>query len=106
MKFFIHYYKTLNYLALGEIDEALVECRRLNTELEVLSDKYKDQKNAYCKDAFAHTLMGIVYQASHDYNNAFIAYRNAVEIFEDPDYQTMFHVEMPKQLQRYYLRCL
>ena len=44
--------------------------------------------------------MGIVYQASHDYNNAFIAYRNAVEIFEDPDYQTMLHVEMPKQLQK------
>ncbi|MDR2402269.1 MAG: hypothetical protein LBD32_02295 [Cytophagales bacterium] len=98
--FFIHYYKTLNYLALGQIDEALVECRRLNTELEVLSDKYKDQKKVYCKDAFAHTLMGIVYQAGHDYNNAFVAYRNAVEIFEDPDYQEMFQVAMPKQLQR------
>lgn len=98
--FFIHYYKALNYLALGEIDEALVECRRLNTELETLSDKYKDQKNYYCRDAFAHTLMGIVYQAAHDYNNAFIAYRNAVEIFEDPAYQKMFKVPMPRQLQK------
>ena len=98
--FFVHYYKALNYLALGEIDEALVECRRLNTELEVLSDKYTDQKNYYSRDAFAHTLMGIVYQAAHDYDNAFIAYRNAVEIFEDPEYQKMFKVPMPKQLQK------
>ena len=98
--FFIHYYKALNYLALGEIDEALVECRRLNTELEVLSDKYKDQKNYYCKDGFAHTLMGIVYQAAHDYDNAFIAYRNAIEIFETPEYQKMFKVPMPQQLQK------
>lgn len=98
--FFVHYYKALNYLQLGEFDEALVECRRLNTQLNVLDNKYKGEKNVYSKDAFAHNLMGIVYQASGDYNNAFIAYRNAVEIYESSEYKKMFNLKTPLQLKK------
>ncbi len=80
----LNYYKALNYINLGRYDEALVECRRINIKLNQLNDKYKDKKNKYSGDAFAHLLMGIIYDASKDYNNAFIAYRNALEVYETP----------------------
>ncbi|MCG8340279.1 MAG: hypothetical protein MI674_03300 [Cytophagales bacterium] len=94
----IHYYKTLNFLQLGKNNEALVECRRLNIKLNQLSDKYQSD-NKYRRDAFIHTLMGLVYQANHDYNNAFIAYRNAVEIYQE-DYKRLFGVDTPEQLKQ------
>jgi hypothetical protein len=42
--------------------------------------------------------MGIIYDASGDYNNAFIAYRNSLEIYEN-EYQTMFDLKAPEQLK-------
>ncbi len=94
----VHYYKALNFLQLGKNNEALVECRRLNIKLNQLSDKYTNPKKYRC-DAFIHTLMGLVYQANHDYNNAFIAYRNAVEIYQE-DYKQLFSVDVPAQLKK------
>ncbi|HEY0656093.1 MAG TPA: hypothetical protein VGD65_23320 [Chryseosolibacter sp.] len=92
------YFKALNYLKLNEPEKALVECRRLNIRLNQLSDKYSSDKK-YQRDAFIHSLMGIIYQSTKDYNNAFIAYRNALEIYET-DYAEMFHVQVPEQLKR------
>lgn len=92
------YYKAINYLKMGKQEEALVECRRLNIRLQQLSDKYMSDKK-YQRDAFVHTLMGIIYQSSKDYNNAFIAYRNALEVYED-DYARLFNVQVPEQLKR------
>ena len=40
----LHYYKTLNFLGLGQYENALVECRRLNIRLNELNDKYKKKK--------------------------------------------------------------
>lgn len=94
----IHYYKALNYIALNNYESALVECRRVNIRLEQFNEKYKAHKNKYARDAFAHNLMGIIYQAAGDYNNAFIAYRNALEIYEK-DYSELFNVNPPQQLK-------
>lgn len=94
----IHYYKALNYIALENYEDALVECRRINIRLQQINDKYTNNKNKYARDAFAHNLMGIVYQAAGDYNNAFIAYRNALEIYEN-DYTNLFGVNVPNQLK-------
>lgn len=92
------YFKALNFLKLNKPEEALVECRRLNIRLNQLSDKYSSEKK-YQRDAFVNTLMGIIYQSAKDYNNAFIAYRNAVEIYET-DYTTMFGLGIPEQLKK------
>jgi uncharacterized protein len=92
------YFKAINYLKLNDPEKALVECRRLNVRLNQLSDKYSSEKK-FQRDAFIHTLMGIIYQSTKDYNNAFIAYRNAVEIYET-DYAEMFKVQVPEQLKR------
>jgi hypothetical protein len=96
------YYKALNYLKLHKTDEALVECRRLNIRLQQLSDRYSSE-DKYRTDAFIHTLMGIIYEADFDYNNAFIAYRNAVEVY-NKDFMRMFQVGAPEQLKKDLLR--
>ena len=94
----ILYYKALNFLKMKKTDQALVECRRLNIRLQQLSDRY-DSEIKYQRDAFVHTLMGIIYEVDKDYNNAFIAYRNALEIYED-DYYKLFQLNAPDQLKQ------
>ncbi len=96
------YYKALNFLKMGKTQEALVECRRLNIRLLQLSDRYTNE-GKFQRDAFIHTLMGIIYETDKDYNNAFIAYRNAVEIYEE-DYQHLFQIAVPDQLKSDLLR--
>jgi len=92
------YYKAINFLKMSQPEQALVECRRLNIRLNQLSDKYSSEKK-FQRDAFIHTLMGIIYQSEKDYNNAFIAYRNAVDIYEK-DYGSMFGMQVPVQLKK------
>jgi uncharacterized protein len=92
------YFKAINYLKMQRPDAALVECRRLNIRLNQLSDKYASEQK-YQRDAFIHNLMGIIYQSTGDYNNAFIAYRNALEIYES-DYKRLFSMKAPEQLKK------
>jgi len=96
------YYKALNFMKMGKREEALVECRRVNIRLQQLSDRYSND-NKYKRDAFIHTLMGVIYETDQDFNNAFIAYRNAYEIYED-DYQRLFQISTPEQLKQDILR--
>jgi uncharacterized protein len=101
-KLMINYYKALNYYQLGEYDEAIVECRRMNIRLQQLSDKYKSDRR-YKEDAFIHTLMGIIYDGTGDYNNAFIAYRNALNIYEN-SFKDLFNFKVPDQLKHDLIR--
>jgi len=79
----IHYYKALNFTLLGNISDALVEARRINIKLNQLNDRYEaGRKNHYGSDAFAWTLMGLLFDASREYNDAFICYRNALDTYE------------------------
>ena len=98
----INYYKALNYLKLGKYEEALVECKRMDIRLNKLTDKFPSDAK-YKRDAFVHLLMGIIYDINQDYNNAFIAYRNALEIYEK-DYVSKFNTEVPIQLKKDLLR--
>lgn len=96
------YYKSLNFLKMSNYDGALVECRRLNQRLYELADKYNSD-NKYQKDAFIQNLMGLIYDASGDYNNAFIAYRNSLDIYQN-EYSEMFNINVPDQLKKDILR--
>jgi len=96
------YYKVLNYLKMDNFEAALVECRRLNQRLYELGDKYASE-GKFQRDAFVHSLMGIVYDASGDYNNAFVAYRNSLEIYQG-EYSEMFGLKVPEQLKRDIIR--
>lgn len=92
------YFKAINFLKLGKPQEALIECRRLNIRLNRLNDRYRSEDKLQ-RDAFIHTLMGIIYQSVGDHNNAFIAYRNAVDVYEN-EYATFFRAEVPLQLKK------
>lgn len=100
---FVNYFKALNYIGLGNYNDALVECRRMNIRLYELNDKYKERKNRYSDDAFAHVMIGMIYEANNDMNNAFIAYRNAWETYRDI-YQKNFDIRAPDQLKTDLLR--
>ncbi len=95
---FIHYYKALNYIFLKDMEAALIECRRMDKELRKLKTKYKS-KGKYTKDAFIHVLMGLIYQANKEYNDAFIAYRNAIKIYKK-EYRENFDMVVPNQLKK------
>lgn len=99
----IHYYMALNYFMMGQPDEALVEAKRINIKLLQLNDKYADNKNKYTRDAFSQILQGIIYESTGDINNAFIAYRNAEEIYTT-NVGSYFGITMPEQLKQDLLR--
>ncbi len=98
----LHYYTTINYAQLGDLDAALVEAKRMLLKMQKISDSYSG-KNKYKRDAFAHNLLGIIYDAQKDYNNAFIAYRNAYEVYKD-DYQAQLGTPIPLQLKKDLIR--
>ncbi len=99
---YVLYYKALNFMKMGRLSEAMVEVRRMEILLNQLDDKYTSEEK-FDKDAFVHVLMGLVYEAQGQINNAFIAYRNAVEIYEGP-YKKFFGSKTPVQLKKDLLR--
>ena len=99
----INFYKALNYLQMNNMEDALVEVRKINIRLQQLNDKYPDHKNRYQRDAFAQLLMGLIYDAAGDWNNAFIAYRNAYDTYQS-DYIRNFGLSSPEQLKKDLLR--
>jgi hypothetical protein len=97
----INVLKALNYARLGQWQEALVEARRIDHRLNVLSDRTQE-KNAYRDDGFARYLSGLLYESTGDVNNAFIAYRKAYETFEAT--RAWSHTVVPFQLRADLLR--
>ncbi len=98
-QFMLHYYKVLNYAALGKTEDAIVEARRITLATDAQNDKYKNKNGRYYKDAFTLNLQGMVYEMGGDVNNAFISYRNAADIYSNVpnDY---YGVTIPAQLQK------
>jgi hypothetical protein len=84
-------------MKMGKLDEALVEVRRMDIKLRQLQDRYSSELK-YRDDAFLHLLMGLVYDATLDFNNAFIAYRNALETYRN-FYSGTFDIQPPDQLK-------
>lgn len=95
----VNYYKALNYLYLNLNEDALVEAKRINIRLNELGDKQLMAGKRYKSDAFAHTLQGIIYERMRDYNNAFISYRNAYELYIKNNGTTYLGSELPQQLK-------
>ncbi len=98
----VNIFQALNFAALDNFVEALVEAREVDSKLWVINSQYApDQKNVYKEDAFARFLMGILYEANQtpqDDNDAFISYRRAAEIYTK-DYAANYGLSVPKLLQ-------
>jgi hypothetical protein len=97
-QFMLHYYKAINYAALGKLEDAVVEARRITLSTNTQNDKFANKENRYSKDAFALNLQGMIYEMAGDVNNAFIAYRNAADVYLKAA-NNYYGVKMPKQLQ-------
>lgn len=103
-RFMLHYYKALNYSYMGDMENALVEARRISLATNEQMDAKKEKDNKYSRDAFSLNLQGIIYEMAGDMNNAFIAYRNAVETYLSQKDNTWYGVAMPAQLKNDLLR--
>ena len=85
----INLFSAVCYLKLDQKDEALVECRRLDTHLSGYNTKYR-KKNVYKEDAFGRYLSGIIHESADELDDAYIEYFNAWKIYRNyySDYGT------------------
>ena len=91
----VNLFMALNYVGLGLRDEALVEARKVDNKLNIINSRFaKDKKNVYKEDAFIRFLMGVLYEADGEDNDAFISYRKAEEIYRT-DYKQNYGVSPP-----------
>lgn len=95
-KFMLHYYKALNYCYTNKLSDALVEARRITLTQNNQQEKLSEKK--YYADAFSLILQGMIYEKANDWNNAFISYRNATDVFLKSN-NAYYGVAMPKQLE-------
>ena len=95
----IQYYRALNYLALEAWDEALVEARKANFELEQYAEGKDD--GALRQDAFLHYVTGLLYRAEGEWNDAIVAFRDAHSIYDS--YREEYGVPPPVSLIRDYV---
>lgn len=97
----LHYFQAKNFIDQEDYEGAMVEVRRLNLSLDKISDNRKNI--TYKEDAFGHLVMGIMYETTKQYNDAFIAYRNAYEAYKGL-YSSSYGVGVPHQLKEDMLR--
>ncbi len=101
-KFLIYFYKALNYSELGKPEDALVEARRITLASDRLDQVVKNTKK-YNIDAFSLNLQGMLYEMGGDINNAFISYRNSVNVYLEKN-NSFYGVPIPEQLKADLLR--
>ena len=101
-KYLVHYYKALNYLQLGQPQEAMVEARRISLQAYEQQDK-AGKSGKYAEDAFSFMLQQLIYEKNGDINNAFIACRNAADLYLKNN-GIYYDTKMPEQLKRDLLR--
>jgi tetratricopeptide (TPR) repeat protein len=75
----IPYYRMLNYLALGQRDEALVEARKAGGWIERVED---GGKSPCMGEGFVEYVAGLVYQGAGQRNDALVAFRRAERSFD------------------------
>ncbi len=78
----INVVKALNYAAQQQWNNALVEGRRIDHRLNVLSDNVEG-KDDYHEDPFARYLVGLLYDLVGDTNNAYVGYRKAEQVYAE-----------------------
>jgi hypothetical protein len=91
----IHYYRAMNYLRLGEPQEALVECRKANLRLADFAEA-SEVKLSYKNDAFLQYLTGQLFEAEGEINDAYISYRDAAKGYAA--YEQEFSLKSPAPL--------
>lgn len=82
----VNIFQALNFVELGQIDEALVEARDLDAKYQVIEEIAKNSKRArFADNGFARFLMGILYEfrgGEQDLNGAFLFYKQSMALYE------------------------
>lgn len=76
-KFYINAYAALNYLELGQLDEALVETRRMNEKYVKINS---EDRKTFEKNVFGKYLSAMIWEANQNWDDAYIAYNEAYKL--------------------------
>lgn len=76
-KFYINAYAALNYLELGQLDEALVETRRMNEKYVKINS---EDRKTFEKNVFGKYLSAMIWEANQNWDDAYIAYDDAYKL--------------------------
>ncbi len=91
----VNLFMAMNYVGLGSLEDALVEARKVDNKLNMLNAQYEDdKKNVYREDAFIRFLMGVLYEAEGEINDAYISCWKAENIYKN-DYIRNYGVSPP-----------
>lgn len=76
-KIFINAFLAMNFLEMNQLDDALVESRRMNEKYL----KYRaDEKKKFEQNVFGKYLSAMVWEANRQFDDAYIAYAEAYEL--------------------------
>lgn len=94
-------FSAFSYIKLGEFDEAMADCRRLDIILNEYNDKY-EKKNVYREDALGRYISGILSEADNEFSEAYIFYHDALKAFKN--YEEAYGTPTPNYLLEDLLR--
>ncbi len=96
----VHLYEALNYIALGDLDNARVEALQVDVTLRAQAERTKESR--YTDDAFARYLTGMIFEDLGEWSDAMIAYRKSYEAYQK--YQKLYGATVPQSLKHDLLR--
>jgi hypothetical protein len=102
----VNFFQAVNFMMLGQTEEALVEARNADRMLSLINRQYDEkQQNEYKEDAAARLLMGIIYEAigAEGIDDAYISYKKSLEAYDSEFYQNS-GIEIPTLLKENLLR--
>jgi hypothetical protein len=76
-KIYINAYAALNYLELNELDEALVETRRMNEKYNKINS---EDRKTFEKNVFGKYLSAMIWEANQNWDDAYIAYEETYKL--------------------------
>jgi len=98
----IYFYAALNYIQLGDIEEARVEALQVDLLLKELAKKNSENQEIYTDDALTRYLAGMIYEELGEWSNALISYRKSYDAYQK--YAGTFAVPPPPFLKKDLLR--
>ena len=90
----VHLYMALNYLELGQRDDARVEALQVDIKLREIGEKTSSK---FTEDALSRYLAGMIYEELGEWSDAMISYRQAYEAYKK--HQDRFSVPIPAMLK-------
>ena len=99
----VNLFMAINYAGMQKWEDALVEARKVDSKLSMFNAQYSAKdKNEYAEDAFIRFLMGVLYEAQGEVNDAFISYRKSEEIYRET-YRRLYSLGPPYLLLQKYV---